>query len=104
MIVVEGYIESVSYAVQIGGDTADAVLHPNADRAGAVVGSLRAIGVLRRYEGSPVDVTPTGPTIVGSVTDPRGILAVLTAHTEVTSVTGDDVPQLVPPADPGVVY
>jgi hypothetical protein len=49
-------------------------------------------------------VTPTGPSIIGSFVDPRGVLAVLLAKTEVTSVKGDDVPDLVGPVNPSLVY
>jgi hypothetical protein len=103
VFVVEGYIDSVSYAVQVGGDTADAVLDPRAERAGAVVGSPSAISVLSLHEGRDVLVTPVGPAVVGSVTDPAGILGVLYAHTEVTSVSGDDVPDLGLAPEPGTV-
>lgn len=102
MFMVEGYIKQVSYAVRVGVD-------PKADpgrmeRAGKVLGTGRAIDVLHQFDGIPVLVTPTGPSVVGSLTDPAGVLAVLLTQTEVTSVTGDDIPELIPAGEAGVVY
>lgn len=80
MFTVQGYVDGVSYAVEID---------PTADEDDVVNGSPSAIGVLHAYEGEPLLVTPTGPTVIASVTDPAGILASLRAFTEVTSVEGD---------------
>lgn len=102
MFQVEGYVNGVSYAVRFGANPElDA---ERTERVGGVIGSGRALDVLRQFEGIPVLVTPTGPSILGSLSDPAGVLAVLTTQTEVTSVTGDDIPELTPAGDPGVVY
>ena len=102
MFQVKGYIDGVSYAVRYGDESGETP--PRMERAGKVLGSGRAIDVLRQNVGVPVLVTPTGPTVIGSLATPAGVLAVLTARTEVTAVTGDDVPELVPAGEPGVVY
>lgn len=102
MFQVEGYINQVSYAVRVGVD-------PDVDpgrmeRAGIVLGTGRAIDVLRQNIGRQILLTPTGPSVLGSIMDPAGVLAVLLTQTEVTDVTGDDVPELIPAAQPGIVY
>src|SRR4051812_38582361 len=83
---VQGYIDGVSYAVEVGGETVP--------REGIAGGSPSALGVLRDHEGTDVLVSPVGPSITADLSTPEGVLAVLTAHTEVTSVDGDDVPNL----------
>lgn len=86
---VQGYIDGVSYAVAVGIDPETTV-----DALGVVAGSPAALDVLASWDGRSVEMSPVGPFITGSTTDPRGVLAVLTAITEVTSVVGDDVPDL----------
>ena len=102
MFQVEGYVREVSYVVRVG--VARTAETGGMERAGIALGTGRVIDVLNRNAGLPVLVTPTGPEVVGSLTDPAGVLAILTAHTEITSITGDDIPQLMPVAEPGVVY
>lgn len=102
MFTVEGYIDHVSYRVRFGSNP-HAQLDPRTGRLGAVIGSRRALDLLARHEGMPVLVTPVGPTVTGSTTDPAGVLAVLLAHSEVTSVDGD-APQLLTPTEPGTVH
>lgn len=101
MFDVEGYVDQVSYVVRVGGDPA--ARSGRMERAGIALGTGRVIDVLRRNVGRRVLVTPTGPEVIGSTATPEGVLAMLTAYTEVTSVTGD-APQLIPPAEDGVVY
>ena len=101
MFEVEGYVDQVSYRVRVDGDPEES--SDRLERAGVALGTGRVIDVLRRHEGRPVLVTPVGPTVVGKLTDPAGVLAILTAHTEVTAVTGD-APQLMEAGEPGVVY
>ena len=95
----QGYVDGVSYAVRVG-------VRPDAVPAatGIVDGSMSAIAVLRGFEGDPISLTPTGPVIVGSLTDRAGVLAVLLARTQVTKVEGDDVPDLYGPFGPGLIY
>jgi hypothetical protein len=100
VFIVQGYIDGISYAVQVGVD--HQVMSPRA--LGIVNGSPSAIQLLVDSEGLIVSVTPTGPSLAVSLTDPAGVLAALIAGTEVTSVEGDDVPDLVGSPKPGLVY
>lgn len=98
MFTVQGYIDQVSYAVEVGQDD---------DSLGGYkisAGSPSALGVLRAYDGDQVAVHAVGEDITADAGTPEGVLAILTAHTEVTDVAGDDVPDLLGPEERGRVY
>ena len=95
MFVVQGYIDRVSYAVEVG---------PREGERELVRGNPRALALLDVLQGQPVLVTPVGPELIVDLTDARSVLAALTVNTQVTSVDGDDVPQLAEPDDPNVDY
>lgn len=98
MFTVEGYIDRVSYAVEVG--------HPDDEVAGyrITAGSTSALAVLRAHDGEDVEITPVGPTITADAGTAEGVLAILTGHTEVTGVEGDDVPDLLGPPEHGHMY
>lgn len=100
MINVMGYIDGVTYTVQIGGDTPIGMR----DRTGLTSGSEGAIALLDEYDGTEVvDVTPVGPHVKADPATPEGALAILHARTQVTSVEGEDVPDVLL-ADAGVEH
>jgi hypothetical protein len=65
---------------------------PNA--VGVAEGSMNIMTLLTVNEGQPVNITPTGPTITLDVNSPAAVLAALQTMTDVVSVEGDDVPEL----------
>lgn len=98
MFLVQGYIDGVSYAVQVAG-SADA-----GSRVGFATGNSWALAVLREHANTEVLLSPVGPVIKGDVNTADGVLAILLCNTEVTSVEGDDVPDLLGAPDRTVVY
>lgn len=90
MITVQGYVDGVSYAVQIGGDSPIGMR----DRTGMTSGSPAAVVLLDECDGDVVAISPVGPSMVADASTPEGALAILHARTQVTSVEGDDVPDL----------
>lgn len=67
------------------------------------IGSKRVEGLVRQYEGKQVLATPVGPVFTVDPSDGASILALLSAHTDVTRVS-DDAPQLVDPRPAGHVW
>lgn len=94
MFVVEGYVDGVSYVVQVDAD------RPSSDVYKAASGSLRALQLIRGYDGTEIALTPVGPVIRADAGTGEGVLAILTEHTQVTSTVGD-VPDLHGPEEPG---
>lgn len=97
--IVEGYIDMVSYAVNVGLPDSDTL--PSSYKQ--AVGSPAALAVLASHDGQNIDVTPVGPVVAGDCDTPEGVLAILKAYTDVTDVyadDGSDVPDLVGPTDP----
>jgi hypothetical protein len=87
---VQGYINGVSYTVQVGGDPT-----PSALNVGVASGSTAAMHLLREHEGEDVLASPTGPLVHADYSDPQAVVAVLLAYTRVSSIDGDDVPDTV---------
>lgn len=77
--------------------------HPGGG-VGCAVGSAGALALLSMHAGQEVAVTPTGPTVTIDPDDPASTLAALYALTTVRAVDGDDIPDLAPPDEGGVVY
>lgn len=72
--------------------------------AGVVMGSVNALILLRSHNGLDVSLTPTGPTVTVDISDPESVLAALHALTTVTGVEGDDIPDVLPDSEDGIVY
>jgi hypothetical protein len=87
-----GYLNGISYAVQVGVDVRQT--HPRQAIDGVVVGDPRAIGLLQTLEGLPVRPGPGMRSRTGTNKDPEWVLACLHAHTQVTDVYGEDIPDL----------
>lgn len=84
--VVQGYLNGISYAVQVGGDKT----HAN---DGVVAGDPRVIGLLQSMEGLPISLGPGRRSVKGSIDDERWVLAALYHLTQVTDVDAlDDKP------------
>jgi hypothetical protein len=103
MYTVQGYIGGTAYGVAVGADAVDTA--EDGERAGIVVGSPNAVGLLQAAVGGDHRPTPTTAADRLSLDDGAAILAALMALTEVTAVSGDspdltegDVPQV------GVTY
>lgn len=88
MFVVKGYLNGISYAVQVGVDKKRA-------NDGVVAGDPRVIGLLQSYEGLPISIGVGRRSVTGTNDNPEWVLACLHEHTEVTDVDGDEVPDLV---------
>lgn len=89
--IIEGYINQVSYAVNVGLPHSEDIGYKQAS------GSPSALVLLEVHDGETVDVTPVGPQITADCDTPEGVLALLTSLTEVTDVysdDGSDVPDL----------
>lgn len=89
MFEVRGYVKGVPYVLR-----ADAE-HTGPDGVVIACAPRTALNMLAVHEGERVMATATGPVVVVSLKDTRGVLAGLYAFTEVTSVHGDP-PQLAP--------
>lgn len=98
MFVVQGYIDGVSYAVQVAAGAT------NGAGVGMAKGSSSALAVLRENADTEMLVSPVGPVIKGDVNTAKGVLAILTVCTDVTSVEGEGVPDLIGPVNPRLVY
>jgi len=98
VITVQGYIEGVSYAVQIDPE------RQLSDADGVLVDPPASVSLLMAlHETEEIAMTPTGPTVVGDRSDALGALAILQAHSDVTSIDGE-LPEGYPENEPGVVY
>jgi len=97
MITVEGYIDAVSYAVQIDPEQRN-------QRHGVLVDPPNSvIALVAVYDGEEALLTPTGPVVTIDRNDAMGVLGALHAHSDVTSVVGD-LPADYPDSDPSVDY
>jgi hypothetical protein len=100
MFVVAGYIRdgdaAVGYRVAVGAEPG-----PGVD--GIVQGSVNARALLAAHAGEEVRVTPVGPSYVLDLSDPASVLAALHALTEVKTVEGDDVPEVMGPRSSGTI-
>jgi hypothetical protein len=85
-----GSYNGVAYTISVGDD-------------GALSGSSRVVAAVQAAAGQPVAVTPTGPVHTVTAGDPTSTMAWLAANTRITETSGD-VPRIVPPPIPGVVY
>jgi hypothetical protein len=59
--------------------------------------------LLQSEVGTSVAVPPVGPVYTFDLADPKSVIAGLLDITNVDSISGA-VPEVVPPAEPGVVY
>jgi hypothetical protein len=86
MFMVKGYLNGISYAVQVGVSKARA-------NDGVVAGDPRVIGMLQTYEGLPITLGVGRRSVTGTNDDPAWVLACLHEYTEVTDVDPmDDQP------------
>jgi hypothetical protein len=85
-----GSYNGVAYTVTVADD-------------GTASGSSRVVAALQAAVGQRVPVTPTGPVYTVAAGDPTSAMAWLAANTRITETSGD-VPRIVPPPIPGVVY
>lgn len=102
MFTIDGYINGVAYRAHAGlpaGQDGDSGL-----RAGCVTGDPGVIGLLAASAGEPWLATITGPSGTLDLDDPASVYGFLCDRTDVTSATGDDVPDLTGPAVDGAVY
>lgn len=100
MFRVKGYLNGISYAVQVGIDPARA-------NDGIVAGDPRVMAMLQSQEGVPQRPAPGMTAVPGNNDSSAWVLACLHANTEVTDVDGTDVPDLRMKRrrhDPTVVY
>lgn len=89
---VTGVLDGTLYEVQVTGDPES-----------PVVGSKRVARLVEQYDGETVLATPVGPAYVVSPGDATSVLCLLTAQTQVRSVS-DDAPKLIEPRPVGVVW
>lgn len=95
------------YTVTVGdqpADLPDQDGHPEVLTSGVVAGDAPVVTLLEVYAGEEVLASPTGPAYTLDLSDPRTVLAGLQHLTHVDDVTGEDIPETVPPVDPNVVY
>lgn len=86
MFVVKGFLNGISYAVQVGVDKSRA-------NDGVVAGDPRVIGLLQSMEGQPITLGPGRRSVKGSNDDEDWVLAALHDLTQVTDVDAlDDKP------------
>lgn len=102
MFVVKGFLNGISYALQVGVSKARA-------NDGVVAGDPRVIGLLQSWEGQPITLGPGRRSVTGSTDDEDWVLAALHEHTQVTDVDAlDDKPlpdlRVVRRKPPGAVY
>lgn len=101
MFTVTGFTpDNAAYRVVVG----DGVRYSATDVVGVTGGSVNALALLKLHEGQEIEVTPTGPIVVLDLNDPTSVLGALYGLTRVSNVTGDDVPQVIPPLVDGAVY
>jgi hypothetical protein len=98
MFTVQGYLDGISYTVQVGVDRRRA-------NDGVVAGNPRVIGLLQSREGLPMSVGVGRRAITGTNENPEWVLACLHAETQVTDVDGETIPDLSGRRHrPGAVY
>ncbi len=71
---------------------------------GCLTGPPHLTAMMLGVSGGQVAVTPTGPFYAVDLADPESVLAALYALTEVVTVDGDDVPDVLPASEPDRVY
>jgi hypothetical protein len=84
ILIVRGWLDGVAYGL-----VADTDLPPHPIRGIVAQGPDEVIARVAALTGQPVLVTPTGPEVTVSLTDPLGLLAGLARVTEVVGVDGD---------------
>lgn len=99
MFSVTGYLDDgLAYAATVG-------QQGRANRPlGCLSGPPHLTAMMLAANGMNVAVTPTGPFYILDLADPESVLAALYALTDVISVDGDDVPDVLPPFVPDRVY
>lgn len=89
MFTVAGYLNGVSYAVQVG-------VSPARANDGVVAGSPQVIGLLKTREGMPMRPGRglRAVSVDATTNNPAWVLACLHSETEVTDVDGTGIPDL----------
>lgn len=89
MFTVVGYLNGISYALQVG-------VAPKRANDGVVAGSPQVIGLLKTREGMPMRPGRGLRAVTNDTTtnNPAWVLACLHSETEVIDVDGADIPDL----------
>lgn len=87
--IVKGYLNGITYRVQVGVDKARA-------NDGVVAGDPRVIGLLQSMEGLPITLGPGKRSVTGTTDNTDWVMAALHEHTQVTDVDGppEEIPDL----------
>lgn len=70
---------------------------------GVLFGPPHLMALLVPHEGRDLLVTPTGPAVTLDFSKPDSVLSALYALTAVASVSGDDIPDVIPALGEGEV-
>ena len=84
MFTIRGYDQGIAYALAVDPDQ-----EPGVDGLVASVAPPETLALLHMHDGERVKMTPTGPEVQVSLTDPQGILAALMEYTEIVDITGN---------------